>query len=85
MTMLLMLANVSRASGRLYLRDGAGILLSKGPHIEVSLGKMLNPKTAPYVPVGTLAATAISVWMYVWITVSRFAEKLLINALKCKC
>ena len=59
--------------GRLWLRSRASVLLlegcwfdSPGLHVEVSLGKILNPKllmtcwSAPRV-----AATAVSVWMYV--------------------
>ena len=62
----------------------ASVLLSErrwfdcpGRHVQVSLGKMLNPKwilmcwSAP-----CMAATTISVWMYVWIIVS------LLNPLK---
>ena len=54
--------------------------------IKVFLGKTLNPKlllmcwSAP-----CIAAIIISVWMYVWITVSRLGQKPLLNALKCEC
>ena len=50
--------------------------------VEVSLGKILNSKlllmcwSAPW-----MAATASSVWMYLWITVSHFGQKRLLNAL----
>ena len=56
---------------------------SPGLHDKVSLCKILNPKlllmcwSAP-----CTAATAINVWMYVWITVSQFRQKCLLNALK---
>ena len=73
---------------RLWFRIIASILLSEGRrfdspgmHVEVSLGKMLNSKLfllcwlAP-----CMEATAISVW----ITVSHFGQKRLLNALKCK-
>ena len=58
---------------------GSGVV-----HVEVSLGKTLNPKLLPICwPAPCMAATSISVWMYVWITVSRFGQKRLLNALKC--
>ena len=50
---------------------------SPGLYVVVSLGKMLSPITAPDVLDST---TAISVWVYVWITVSRFGHKCLLNA-----
>ena len=59
---------------------------SPGLHVEVSFGKILNPKlllmcrSAPCV-----AATTISVWMYAWITLTCFGQKHLLNAPKCKC
>ena len=71
----------SRGSG-----GRASVLLSSywfnctGLCVEVSLGKILNPKlllmccSAP-----CMAATAISVWTYVWITVSRFGKKRPLN------
>ena len=47
-------------------------------HVEVHLGKILNPKLLPISwSAPGLAATAISVW----ITASRFGQKLLINAI----
>ena len=55
-------------------------------HFEASLGTILCPKlflmcrSAP-----CMAATAISIWKYVWITASCFGQKRLLNALKCKC
>ena len=55
---------------------------SPGLHVEASLGKILNPKlllmcwSAP-----CMAATAISVWMYVWITVSSFGQRHLLSVL----
>ena len=71
----------SRGSG-----GRASVLLSgywfncTGLCVEVSLGKILNPKlllmccSAP-----CMAATAISVWTYVWITISRFGKKRPLN------
>ena len=68
---------------QLWLRGRASIVLlegnwfsSLGLHLKVSLGKILNPTlllmcwSAPY-----MTATIISVWTYVWITVSRFGQK----------
>ena len=58
---------------------------SPGLHVKVSLGKILNPKlllmswSAP-----CIAATSISVWMFIWITVSCFGHKHLLKVLKCK-
>ena len=73
-----------------FAQGRASILLSErlwfdspGLHVEVSLGKILNPKLllmcwlAP-----CIAATTISVWMYVWITVSLFGQKRLLKCPK---
>ena len=76
----------------LWLRGRASILLIEGPwldspglHAEVSLGKTLNLKLLLMCwSASCLAGTTISVWMYVWITVSCFGQKPLLNALKCK-
>ena len=75
--------------GWLWLSGRTSILLlevhwsySPGLHLQVSLGKILNPKLllmcwlAP-----CMAATAISVQRYVWLTASRFGQKHLLNAL----
>ena len=77
----------------LWLRGRASALLSEGGwfdspglHFQVSLAKILNPKlflmcwSSPH-----MAATAISVWMYVGITVSRFGQKAFDESPKCKC
>ena len=74
-------------SGRLWLRGRASIPFeghwfdSPGPRIEVSLGKI----TAPDELVSTLHGSHRHQCMSVWITVSRFGQKHLLNALKCKC
>ena len=75
---------------RLLLRGRASVWLqedrwfrSPGLHVEMSLGKILNPKlllmcwSAP-----CMTATAMRVRMYVGITVSRFGQKHLLNV-KC--
>ena len=75
--------------GRLWLSGTASVLLSEGfcfsspgLHVKVSLGKILNPElllmfwSAP-----CMVATAIGVWKYLWITVSCFGQKRLLNAL----
>ena len=56
-----------------WLRGRASVLLSEGHwfdfpglHVEVSLGKIMNPKLLPTCwSAPDLAATGISVWMYV--------------------
>ena len=59
---------------------------SPGLHVEVSLGKILIPKLLLMCwPAPCMAATTISVWVYVWITVSIIGPKHLLSALKCKC
>ena len=51
-------------------------------HVEVSFGKILNPKLLLMCWSGPcMEATAMSVWMYVWITVSHFGQERLLNAL----
>ena len=69
--------------GRLWLKGRASVLLSEGRwfdspglHVKVSLGEILKPQTAPDVLVGTLHS---SVYECMWITVSRFGQKLLVN------
>ena len=53
-----------------------------GLHVEVSLVKILNPKLLLMCwSASCMAATTISVWKYAWITVSRFGQKHLLNAL----
>ena len=77
---------------QLWLRGAASVLLSEGRwfdspcvHVQVSLSKILNPKLllmcllAP-----SRAATAISVWMYAWITISHFGQMCLLNVLNIK-
>ena len=65
--------------GRLWFRGKASVLLLEGRwldspvlHVELSLGKILNPKL---LLMCWLAATTICVWMYIWITVGHFGEK----------
>ena len=50
-------------------------------HVEVSLSKILNPKLLLMCWSAPCMAATISVWMYVWITVSWFGQKHLLNAL----
>ena len=68
--------------GRLWLRGRASILFSEGHwfhfpglQVEVSLGKILNLKTAPDVLVGTLHGSHRHHCMTVWITVSHFGQR----------
>ena len=63
------LVDINGWHGRLWLRGRASILLSEGCwcdspglHVQVSLGKILNPKTGTDV-LDCTAATAIIVWM----------------------
>ena len=85
--------NWEKCSGRLWLRGRASTLLLEGHwfdspdlHVKVSLGKILNPKLLLMCwSAACMAATAINVCMYLWIAVSRFGQKHLLNALKCKC
>ena len=59
---------------------GSGVV-----HVQMSCpGKILNPKLLLMCWSACTAATTISVWMYVWITVRHFGQKRLLNALKCK-
>ena len=77
------------ALGQLWLRGRASFFLSEGcwfscpgMHVKVSLGKIWNPKLLRMCCLAPcMAATAIIVWMYVWITVSHFGWKRLLNAL----
>ena len=74
--------------GRLWLGGKDSILLSEGCwfnptclHAEVPLGNTLNPKLLPMCwSAPSMAATALSVWTRVWITVSHFGQKRLRNA-----
>ena len=52
---------------------------SPGLHVEESLGKILNPRTAPDVLVGTLHGGHHHQCMNVWITVSCFGQKRLLD------
>ena len=64
-----------------WLRGRASVMLSEGRwfsspclHVEVSLGKILNPNL-PLMCWSAPRMAAISIWMYVWITVSGFGKK----------
>ena len=70
-------------NGWLWLKGSASVLLSEGcwsdspgPHVEVSLGKILNPKLFLMCWLAPCeAAFIISLGMFVWITVSCFGQK----------
>ena len=64
-----------------WLRGRASVMLSEGRwfsspclHVEVSLGKILNPNL-PLMCWSAPRMAAISIWMYIWITVSGFGKK----------
>ena len=75
--------------GRLWLRGRVSILLSEGHwfdspglHVEVSLGEILNPSLQPDVLVSTWHCSHRHWCMFVWITVSLFGQKCLLNVLE---
>ena len=64
-------------------RKVAGLIFP-GLHDKVSLGNILNSKLLLMCWSATcMAATVISVWMYVWIIVSQFGRKRLLESRKC--
>ena len=70
-------------------RGRASVLLSEGQWftshgllVKVSLCKILNPKLFLMCwSAACMAAATISIWMYVWITLSCFGQKSLTNAM----
>ena len=80
--------HVQTWTGRLWIKGRARVLLLEGRwfyspvlHVEVFLGKILNPRlllmcwSAP-----CMTATTTSVWTYVWINLSRFGQRCLLKA-----